>query len=115
VNKKTIAIIIRERNGVSFHRQLIPHVNIGKKYADEFDFIIKDGIEFITDEEWSRINLIHFSGMFDFQKEDEIRRRGIITVLDKDDWWDVPKYHLKAYEWAMNKEVKEKNPAFKLN
>ena len=100
---KTIAVITRERNGVSFHRQLIPHINIGKKHKDEFEIIIKDGLEHITEEEWGRINLIHFSGMFDFQKEHEIRRKGIITVLDKDDWWEVPPYHLKAFEWQMNK------------
>lgn len=100
---KTIAVITRERNGVSFHRQFVPHINIAKKYPGEFEILFRDGVEHITEAEWERINLIHYSGLFDFQKEDVTRKKGIITVLDKDDYWDIPLYHVKAYEWSMNK------------
>lgn len=81
----------------------IPIINIAKKYPGEFEILFKDGVEHITEAEWERINIIHYSGLFDFQKEDVTRRKGIITVLDKDDYWDIPPYHIKAYEWQMKK------------
>lgn len=100
--KKTIAIVVREKNGVSFYRQLVPHAHLSVKYKDEFEVLIKFGTEQITDEEWQRISIIHFSGIFDFQREHEIRKRGIKIVLDKDDWWNIPAHNPKAYEWKLN-------------
>ena len=100
MSKKTIAVIVREKNGVSFYRQLVPHSALPK---DEFEVLLKFGVEEITDDEWKRISLIHFSGIFDYQREHEIRKRGIKIVLDKDDSWEIPATHPKAYEWQLNK------------
>jgi glycosyltransferase involved in cell wall biosynthesis len=99
--KRTIAVITAARTGVSLHRQIIPHSHLQGMYPDEFEILIKDGVQEITETEWERINLIHFSGIFDWQKEDYFRRKNIVTVLDKDDYWDLPVNHIRKYEWEM--------------
>jgi len=102
MSKYTIAIFVGSKNGVSYYRQAIPHSHIARNYP-EFKFIFKTHQEDLTEEELKEVNLVHYSGYYDFNKESTYRKKGIVVVLDKDDWWQLPQHHPRAFEWEMKK------------
>lgn len=101
MTRRTIAVFTRAKNGVSYHRQITPHAHLNGKYGDEFEILIYEKPSDVPDADWERIRLVHFCGYFDFQKEDFFRRKGIVVVLDKDDWWNVPQHNPHFGQWQM--------------
>jgi glycosyltransferase involved in cell wall biosynthesis len=103
MSKYTIAVFVGAKNGVSYYRQAIPHGHIIRNHSDEFKIIWKAKSDKLTEEELKEVNLVHHCGYYDFNEESLYRKHNIAVVLDKDDWWQLPQNHLRAYEWHIGK------------
>src|SRR3989304_9652072 len=98
----TIAVVFEGRSGSSYHRQLTPHAHLSQMYKDEFKVIFFDTFEEITEEQLKEIQLIQFHRLFGVNEVEEqritdLKSKGIVVVLDQDDYWHVPKEIITAY------------------
>ena len=92
-------LVYRDRNmgGCVLYRQHAPHMNLAKNYKDVF-IKFTSGLEhwnLFSDDEISDYDIIQFhKGYFNQGAVETSKRNGLYTVVDFDDYWDVPYGHL---------------------
>lgn len=113
-NKQKINILIvpSDRTGVSMFRSVEPHLKLEELFPDEFKIDI-DYNPKIDDENFiKQYQIIHFHrtlGPFEQMERrmGDIRKHGVITVLDLDDYWLPTKDH-PAYYIIKEQKLDEK-------
>lgn len=103
MSKIKILAIPSDRSGVGFFRTLRPHTKMSDLFSDEFDITIKYDVDWSNLEEIGKYDIISFhKGLYQdfnaFRKALSFcKEKGIKTVMDIDDYWDVGPYHPYYY------------------
>lgn len=100
----------QKATGLSYHRQLIPHSHLGLNHAEDFEVQSIVGIEHLSDEELKQFQMVHFLREVDrewnFESERiffRLKKLGIVSVFDIDDYWHLPKNHISFNDYAQYK------------
>ena len=96
---KIFVVIPKEFAGCGFYRQFQPHNHLAKNYDVQVTF--GAGVFDLDNEFAVDADIVHFhKGYFDMEGIKACRERGIITVADFDDWWNLDTEHIfyKAYK-----------------
>lgn len=102
--------------GVGHYRQIWPAQEIENSYGDEF--FVEINLDFQNIEYYKQFDIIHFHRQLGPYENlsafvSELRKHGVITVMDIDDYWIPAKTH-PMYVAAMNEKLPEKiTSAFK--
>jgi glycosyltransferase involved in cell wall biosynthesis len=110
--KPKILITNQDVHGVNFYRSEQPAIVLSKYYDDEFE------IDYIKNVDWNDIetlktyDIIHSHRTFcDYSQMPmlvaELKKHGVITILDIDDYWEVSKEH-PLYHAIIKDNLKEK-------
>lgn len=118
--KHNILIVVNSQKpgGVEYHRQIIPHdfltdefnvAFINEVESNEFTF---QGEKVIMSELLDKFKLVQFArtlstGWRMQETAEKLRKKGIVCVLDLDDYWEYPKDHL-LYEEHIKDHVRGK-------
>lgn len=97
MSKKKILFIPSDSFGVGHHRTIFPAVHFQRNYGDLFDIDIRLLMN-VVEEDYSKYDIVHYSkGINDVKQTVEFinhfKKNGAITVIDMDDYWDVPRTH----------------------
>jgi len=106
---KILIVVNPEVTGVEYYRQLIPHYHFNSHYKDEFEVHQINEIESASDEFLKQFQLVQFSRIASWNGNSQkvlgrLRRLGIISVLDIDDYWVLPINHL-LYHFYKEKDI----------
>ena len=88
--------------GCVLYRQHAPHMNLAKNFSDVFVKFTSslEHWDMFSDDKISDYDIIQFHKGYYSQKAVEIaRRNGLYTIVDFDDYWDVPYGHLLYKEY----------------
>lgn len=119
MNPIKILMICHEKNGLYFHRQMIPHARLQqlnkeqvfitemwaeKEVVDGKNKTYEATIDGMTDEQLSKFNIVYYLRQISFRNDKGIpaatvercKRLGIKVVLDIDDIWHLPSSHHMA-------------------
>lgn len=100
----TIAVIFSERGGSSYHRQVTPHAHLSQTYKDLFEVLFFGSFEEMkAHESYSKIKLVQIHRFLPEEQILEIKQKGIVVVLDEDDYWILPKYSPSYYNYQHGK------------
>lgn len=112
-----VLIIPTGQEGVGYFRSIKPHTYLREQYPDEFDVHIEhDPTLADGNDEWLLdYDLIHYHnklGEFEDQPAllNKLDQAGVITVMDIDDYWDLPTHHpnyLSFQAQKMHKKILE--------
>lgn len=99
MSKIKVLAVPSDRSGVGYFRTLRPHTKMSELFSDEFDITIKYEVDWSNLEEIGKYDIISFhKGLY--ENPEAFRRalafckeKGIKTVMDLDDYWDVGPYH----------------------
>lgn len=88
--------------GVGFYRSTQPHIQLQKQFGDEFDVTIDMQPNFRNLPSFDKYHIVHIhkaifpdmQGFLMFMQYTKIK--GIVTVMDIDDYWDLGMYHPQA-------------------
>lgn len=89
--------------GVGFYRSIQPHIQLQEQFPDTFDVTIEPNPNWRDLETLSTYNMIHFhKGIYEDMQgfRDALafcKEKGIITVMDIDDNWDLHNLHPLYY------------------
>lgn len=98
--------------GVGHFRNIWAAQSIQKNFSDEFEVDINHQVKFNDYDALSKYDIIHFHRQFgpfeEFPKvAEELKKRGVITIMDIDDYWQPPTTH-PLYEIAKAEKYPEK-------
>lgn len=85
--------------GVGFYRSIQPHVQLEEQYKDIFDVVIEpnpnwDNLEFLSGFDILNFHKGVYDNMAGFRKALSFcKEKGIVTVMDVDDNWDLHSRH----------------------
>lgn len=85
--------------GVGFYRSIQPHMQLQEQYPDLFHIDIDANPDFNNLSDFDKYNIIHVhKGLFDDMQSflntfDYWKKKGIVTIMDIDDYWDLDKTH----------------------
>jgi len=112
MSKIKILVNHSESFGVGFYRVLKPFTILAETYPDDFDIEISNDINF---NDWNYLKnfniifshrtIVNFEFMEVFCKE--CKKHGILTIIDLDDYFNVPDWH-PLYEAIQNENVEAK-------
>jgi glycosyltransferase involved in cell wall biosynthesis len=102
--KKILIVVNPMLTGIEYHRQLIPHYYLNEQ--EDYEVSQINEIDTATDDFLKDFHLVQFSRMASFKGEhsellNRLRRLGIVTVVDVDDFWRLPKTHFKYYQFKV--------------
>ena len=105
---KILLVTQTNHTGLTYHRQLVPHMNLEQNYA--YQVIPCTDINSVTDEQLKDFHIVSFLRLIDSEgKSVEIIKRckkaGCKVIIDIDDYWFLHPKH------ALNQLYKEKNIA----
>jgi glycosyltransferase involved in cell wall biosynthesis len=111
-NKIKILLVPSDLAGVGHYRNIWPGQEINKKFGDRFKIEIDHTPDFNDVNFFAQFDIVHFHrqlGQFENQEKliKELRNRGIITIMDLDDYWMPPKEH-PMYGAAIKERLAEK-------
>lgn len=99
MNKKIkILLVPSDTQGVGHFRTIWPAQSLRKNFSDEIEVDVNHMIDHKDFNTLSKYDIIHFHRNFgpyeEFEKiSGELRKRGIITIMDIDDYWEPPTTH----------------------
>ncbi len=105
IKYRILQIIPREPGGVEYHRQIIPHTAL-MKYHPEFEVVQIKDIDCVADNLLKQFNLIQFNRIIsNFSHKNtaslaRLRKLGIATVCDMDDYWMLSHKHILRGHFA---------------
>lgn len=117
---KILLVTQHKDNALKFHRQITPHARLIKTHPEIHvtelsggvadDGRVFDGsLDLISDEKLQEFNIvyflrhIHMDGTRVQETIDRVNRLGLKSVLDIDDYWNLPHYHpLKQHYKDLN-------------
>ena len=114
MSKEKFKILIHnpDKHGVNFYRSMQPAIQLQKDHSDKFTIEINPNVDWNDDNYLKQFALI--SGhrtLCDYNEMPELikklKRFGIKTVLDIDDYWDVPNSHY-LYETLKRENMSNK-------
>jgi len=105
---KILIVVNTHLTGVEYHRQLIPHYHLNSHYKDEFEVHQINEIESASDDFLRQFQLIQFSRMVSWNGNSKevlyrLKKIGIISILDIDDYWELYPGHLLYTAYAKEK------------
>jgi len=111
-NKIKILLVPSDLAGVGHYRNIWPGQEINKKFGDRFKIEIDHTPDFNNVDFFAEFDIVHFHrqlGQFENQEKliKELRNRGVITIMDLDDYWMPPKEH-PMYGAAIKERLAEK-------
>lgn len=97
-NQIKVLMVPSDIAGVGHYRNIWPGQEINKKYGDRFTIEIEHMPDFDNLDFFKKFDIVHFHrqlGQFDSQERriNELRKSGVIVVVDIDDYWSPPKDH----------------------
>lgn len=108
IKYKILLIIPREPGGVEYHRLIAPHMHLVANYP-EFELVQAKTMDGSTDEELMAegIDIVVFNRMASFTNENtkllmRLKKLGIITICDVDDYWYLSHSHLLREEFKQH-------------
>jgi len=100
MNKIKILVVPSDnRGGVGFYRSTQPHIYLEQNYSEEFQIDINMNPDWDNLDNLKQYNIIHVhKGLFQnygsFRNAiDFCKNNGIVTILDIDDFWELPLHH----------------------
>lgn len=102
---KILQIVPRPVGGVEYHRQVIPHTNL-MKYYPEFEVFQIPRIDVVPDDFLKQFQIVQFNRIIsNFEQKNaadlaKLRRLGIISVCDLDDYWYLSPMHVLRKHFA---------------
>ncbi len=95
---KILIVVNTNITGVEYHRQLIPHYHLNSHYKNDFEVHQINEIELASDDFLKQFQLIQFSRIVSWnghskQVLNRLSKLGIVSVLDIDDYWNLPSDH----------------------
>ena len=104
--------------GLQYHRQLVPHHRLGKDH-EEFKIHRVNHINNLSYDNMKDMRLVQFLRYVDEKGGTEniierCKRNNIVTVLDIDDYWQLPKTHDQYKEYTDNKMPEQTEQAIRL-
>jgi len=115
-DKIKVLMFPSDNAGVGHYRQIWPAQEIENSFGDEF--FVEINLDFQNIEYYKQFDIIHFHrqlGPYEGLSAlvAELRKHGVITIMDIDDYWIPAKTH-PMYVAAMNEKLPEKiTSAFK--
>ena len=85
--------------GVGFYRSIQPHIQLQQQFPDDFHVVIEPNPNFMNLPFFEQFQIIHIhKGLFNDQVAFEnamkyFKMKGIITVMDIDDGWNLGMHH----------------------
>jgi len=109
MKSKILIVVNPVVTGVEYHRQLIPNYHLNSHYKDEFEVHQINEIESVSDAFLKQFRLVQFSRIASWNGNSQktlerLRKLGIISVLDIDDYWILPTNHL-LYDYYKEKDI----------
>lgn len=103
---KIFTVIPKTYAGCGFYRQWQPHNRLAKTHDVEMVFgagVYDQDLEFAVDAD-----IIQFhKGYFDMEGIKAAKERGIVTIADFDDWWNLDSEHLFYNNYRKDGTVKQ--------
>src|SRR2546429_9874198 len=105
---KILIVVSPQVTGVEYHRQLIPHYHLNSHYQNEFEVHQINEIESVADDFLEQFQLVQFSRAISFTGKTQktlqrLKRLGIVSVLDIDDYWELHPAHLLYRTYKQNR------------
>ena len=94
-----ILVVSQGHGGVPYYRSENPHIYLQNQYPDLFHIDIVESIDFSDLEPLKKYQLIHFHRSLGQHYEkfpgmlNQLKSLGMVTVMDLDDYWDIPIHH----------------------
>lgn len=109
-NKIKILLMPSDSAGVGHFRNIWPAQQIEKMYGD--DFFVEINMDFMNLDYYSQFDIIHFHRQFGPYEDmeniiSELHKKGIITIMDLDDYW-IPNKNHPMYIAAIKEKLPEK-------
>ena len=105
-NKIKVAIVIRNINGVSYHRLLMPFAKMSRDYGIEVVVLLNKNDEFFNNLD-GVTHLIYNRNISGLMQPEEcylkLKAKGIKVICDIDDYWILPKSHPMSYYYSKTK------------
>jgi len=107
-----VLTIPSDTQGVGHFRNIWPAQILHKKYSDKVKIDINPQVNFKNIDYLSEYDIIHFHRQLGPYNEfiklvTELKKRGVIIVMDIDDYWDIPVTH-PLYEQIVKEKLAEK-------
>ena len=111
MSARILIVVNTQITGVEYHRQLIPHYHLNSHYKDDFEVHQINEIESASDDFLKQFQLIQFSRMVSWNGNskavlDRLKRMGIVSILDIDDYWELYPGHL-LYDAYLKNRISE--------
>lgn len=112
MKKYRILVVPSDRFGVGMYRSLTPHIELEKKYPNEFKIDIDYNPPLESDEFLKKYDLIHYhKTLGKWEEHDNLLNRldslGVKTIMDIDDHWS-PGQHHPGYKMIKQHELDKK-------
>jgi len=107
-----ILMVPSDLAGVGHYRNIWPGQEINKKFGSKFKIEIDHTPDFNNIDFFAQFDIVHFHrqlGPFEGQSSliSKLREKGVVVVMDLDDYWMPPKEH-PMYGAAMKEKLPEK-------
>ncbi len=95
--------------GVGFYRSTQPHIQLQEQFKDDFDVTITMNPNFRNLQSFDKYDIVHIhKGLFQdmqgfFMFMNYAKQKGIKTIMDIDDYWDLGMHHPQASGQRMQK------------
>jgi glycosyltransferase involved in cell wall biosynthesis len=111
-NQIKILMVPSDLAGVGHYRNIWPGQEINKKFGNQFKIEIDHTPDFNNVDFFAQFDIVHFHrqlGPFENQEKliKELRSRGVVVVMDLDDYWMPSKDH-PMYGAALKEKLAEK-------
>lgn len=99
MDKIKVLVIPSDTCGCGYYRSLRPHTKLQELYSDEFDVTIKYDFNWRDLATIEKFDILHFhKGIYGDNEGFRLalqfcKEKGIKTVMDIDDYWDLGPYH----------------------
>jgi len=108
-NKIKIAVIIRNINGVSYHRLLMPFAKMKRDYGIDIVVLLNKDDEFFNNLE-GVTHVVYNRNISGLMQPEEcflkLKAKGIKVICDIDDYWDLNKKHPMSYYYEKSNLTK---------
>lgn len=113
MSKIKVLVVPSDRSGVGKFRSVDPHIFLQNKFSDEFHVDIDFSPPMDDINYWKNYQIVHYHRSItgDFDKSnilvDALKKMGIVTICDIDDYWQPTKDH-PIHDIIMFNKIHEK-------
>lgn len=102
----------RDNAGVNYYRTVQPALKLQELFPDDFYVEINDKIDWNDFNYLSKFHIIHGHKSFVSSNDmpgfaEKLRKLGVVTILDFDDYFTVHKEHPMYYQFKVNHNIKD--------